>query len=433
MTPYRKFLFLQGPHGPFFRQLAAKIALTGAEVCRIGFNRGDAVFWGGKSGFTLFNGQPEDRADFLETYLDSLGITDIVLYGDSRPLHAKARLIAKQRGLTIHCFEEGYLRPYWATYERGGASGHSALMNMNMDEIRRVMGEESSELAQVPAQWGSTWHHAYYGFLHHFLLTIPGMRFRHYRPHRQVSVVTELWFSIRKLVSMPLHGLHRMMRTRRLLRDGAIYHLVLLQLSHDASLREHSNFNSVEEFINEVVAEFTKGAPSHHKLIFKTHPFEDGREPLPKIVRQTALRAGITDRVSYIPGGKLGPLLDGANSTVTVNSTVAQQALWRNLPVYALGSSVFSKPELISDQTLAAYLAMPDAPDAGAYSCYRRFPLETSQISGGYYTQRGRAELLRRLVDLMLAKDDPYVAVMNADVPPRKNLKLMPVGVGVTT
>ncbi|MCK4861427.1 MAG: capsular biosynthesis protein [Rhodobacteraceae bacterium] len=409
LTTHRKFLFLQGPHGPFFRQLGAKIAATGASVSRIGFNRGDAVFWMRNSGFKPFDRTPEEWPAFLEHYLTCEGITDIVLYGDSRPIHKTARAIAKARGITVHCFEEGYLRPYWATYERGGTNGHSALMDLSMDDIRLAAEARPDTMPEVPVKWGSSWHHVYYGALYHLFLSFPTRRFRNYRPHRQVTVAQELGYYLRKLVGMPLHGLQRRIRTRRLLRSGAIYHLVLLQLSHDASLRSHSNFNSVEEFIEEVVAEFAIGAPSHHKLVFKAHPFEDGREPLPNIVRNVAAKAGVSARVSYIPGGKLGPLLDSANSTVTVNSTAAQQALWRNLPVYALGRSVFSKPELVSGKTLAQFFAEPDAPDAESYNYYRKFLLETSQIGGGYYTQRGRAELLRRLVDLMLSKDDPYL------------------------
>jgi len=117
----------------------------------------------------------------------------------------------------------------------------------------------------------------------------------------------------------------------------------------------------------------------------------------------------------FIPGGKLGPLLDSAKSTVTVNSTAAQQALWRNLPVLALGRSVFSKPELVSQKSLEEYFSEPDIPQADAYKYYRKFLLETSQVGGGFYTQTGRAELLRRVVDLMLSDDDPYGLVLNGE------------------
>ena len=41
----RVFLFLQGPHGPFFHRLGRMLRLTGAQVWRVGFNAGDRAFW----------------------------------------------------------------------------------------------------------------------------------------------------------------------------------------------------------------------------------------------------------------------------------------------------------------------------------------------------------------------------------------------------
>ena len=40
-----RFLFLQGPHGPFFHRLGRMLTTAGAQVWRVGFNRGDDTFW----------------------------------------------------------------------------------------------------------------------------------------------------------------------------------------------------------------------------------------------------------------------------------------------------------------------------------------------------------------------------------------------------
>ena len=40
----RTFLFLQGPHGPFFNRLAKMLRAAGADVWRVAFNAGDAFF-----------------------------------------------------------------------------------------------------------------------------------------------------------------------------------------------------------------------------------------------------------------------------------------------------------------------------------------------------------------------------------------------------
>ena len=40
----RVFMFLQGPHGPFFSPLGKMLTNAGAEIWRVGFNAGDRVF-----------------------------------------------------------------------------------------------------------------------------------------------------------------------------------------------------------------------------------------------------------------------------------------------------------------------------------------------------------------------------------------------------
>ncbi|MEM9124680.1 MAG: capsule biosynthesis protein CapA, partial [Pseudomonadota bacterium] len=119
----RVFLFLQGPHGPFFRALGRMLGVAGARVWRVGFNAGDQAFWSDSASYIPFRGKPHNWPDMLSKVIETKGITDIVLYGDTRPIHAEAVQIAQRQGITIHVFEEGYLRPWWVTYERGGSNG----------------------------------------------------------------------------------------------------------------------------------------------------------------------------------------------------------------------------------------------------------------------------------------------------------------------
>ncbi len=124
----------------------------------------------------------------------------------------------------------------------------------------------------------------------------------------------------------------------------------------------------------------------------------------------------------YVRGGKLARLLDHARSAVTVNSTAAQQVLWRGLPLKVFGQAVYGKPEFVSDQNLPEFFAQPNRPDSRAYRDYRHFLLETSQITGGYYSSRGRRRLLRQVVDMMLAPDDAYEALIRGTAAPRPHL-----------
>jgi capsular polysaccharide export protein len=423
--PDRRFLLLQGPHGPFFNQLGAMLRAAGCAVWRVGFNRGDAVFWRDPAGYLRFDAPPETWPETCREIIAKHGITDLALYGDTRPIHAQAVAIAAELGLVVHVFEEGYLRPYWISYERDGANGHSRLMQMSVAEMRAALAQTQSDAVQAPAVWGDMRQHVFYGALYHFFVMVMNGRYRHFRPHRELTVLSEFRLYLRRLLLMPLYTAERWAAGLRIRLGGFPFHLVLLQLEHDASFRAHSPFASMTEFIDLCMRGFAEGAPRHHHLVFKAHPLEDGRVGMRAAIHAAAARHAVAGRVHFIRGGKLAALLAEARSAVTVNSTAAQQVLWRGLPLRAFGRAVFDKPEFVSTQPLAEFFARPDRPDSRAYRDYRQFLLETSQIPGGYYSSRGRRQLMRQIVDLMLAAEDPYDALTSGKAAPRQQLPRM--------
>lgn len=418
----RQFLLLQGPHGPFFAQLAAMLRASGATALRVGFNRGDRAFWPNEDSYIPYRGTAEDWPAAVADLLARHGITDLVLYGDTRPLHNAAVAAASAAGITVHVYEEGYLRPYWITYERGGSNGNSRLMDMTVTDMQSALARSDGSQPDAPAHWGDMRQHIFWGALYHWFVFAGFWDYRAYRPHRQITVWDEAKLHLRSLLLQPLHRWERMLATARIRRAGFPYHIVLLQLEHDASFRAHSPFASMPEFIAEVIAAFAKGAPPHHHLVFKAHPLEDGRAPLRQSIRSIAAEHGLSHRVHFIRGGKLAQLLNQARSAVTVNSTAAQQALWRGLPLMAFGQAVYAKPEFVSTQSPADFFAAPTRPDGRSYRDFRRYLLETSQIPGGFYSANGRRALLRQVVDLMLAPHDPYDALSSGNASPRQQL-----------
>lgn len=414
---------LQGPHGPFFAQLADALRAAGLSVWRVGFNRGDQVFWGKRPGYVPFQGGPEDWPSVFSDLLATMRITDVVLYGDTRPIHAQAIAVAKARGVTVHVFEEGYLRPYWITYERGGSNGHSRLMDMSVRDMQLALARSRVEPPEAPARWGELRQHMFYGALYHFFVMVANGAYRSFRPHRGITVVEEFRLYLRRLLLLPWHAGERWLSTRRVRTGGFPYHLVLMQLEHDASFQAHSPYASMTEFITECLEGFARGAPLHHHLVFKAHPLEDGRAPLPAAIRSAAKALGVSDRVHFLRGGKLAALLGAARSVVTVNSTAAQQALWRGLPLLALGRAVYSKPEFVSNLPVEDFFAGPERPDMAAYCDYRQYLVETSQVPGGFYSSRGRRMALRQVVDMLLAPHDPYDALVAGTATPRQVLR----------
>ncbi|MGR3714844.1 MAG: capsule biosynthesis protein [Shimia sp.] len=421
----RVFLFLQGPHGPFFRKLARMLERSGAEVWRVGFNAGDSVFWPHRASFIAFRDTPENWPDHFRALVTEKGVTDIVLYGDTRPIHAQAVAAAHELGLRVHVFEEGYLRPYWVTYERGGANGHSRLMSMDLPQMTDALEGADLETPMPPGHWGDMRQHVFYGALYHFFVMFANHRFRNFRPHRSLSVAREFQLYIKRLLLMPFQALDRRIATLRIRFGGFPYHLALLQLEHDSSFQKHSPFDSMVDFLALLVENFAQGAPRHHHLVFKAHPLEDGRAPLRREIKRLAREHGVEDRVHWVRGGKLAQLLNDARTAVTVNSTAAQQVLWRGIPLKVFGDAVYNQPEFVSTQALPEFFAGARRPDNQAYKIYRRYLLETSQVPGGFYSSAGRRQLLRQVVDMMLSTHDPYDALKAGTAAPRQQLRLV--------
>ncbi len=352
-------------------------------------------------------------------------ITDIVLYGDTRPIHATAVQAARAMGLKVHVFEEGYLRPYWVTYEREGSNGNSRLMQTSVAQMQAAISALDMDLPDAPAHWGDMAQHMFWGALYHWFVLTGFWDYRNFRPHRALGVGAEFLLYIKRLALLPLHRAERFAATWAIQHGGFPYHLVLLQLEHDSSFQMHSPFRSLAEFLAVVMEGFAKGAPRHHHLVFKAHPLEDGRAPVAAEIKRLAALHGVSDRVHFVRGGKLARLLNPARTAVTVNSTAAQQVLWRGLPLKVFGAAVYAKPEFVSSQPLPEFFAKPTRPDSKAYRDYRHYLLETSQIPGGFYSARGRRELMRQIVDMMLLPEDPYDALISGNAAPRQQLRLV--------
>ncbi|KAG1665761.1 putative oxidoreductase [Nymphon striatum] len=120
----RSFLFLQGVASPFFTELGKSLVEAGHEVSRINFCGGDYFFSkpfiNKQISHINYRGSLESLHQFLETLLTEKSFSDIVLFGDTRPIHQAAIDLARQKNIDIHVFEEGYIRPYWITLDKEG-------------------------------------------------------------------------------------------------------------------------------------------------------------------------------------------------------------------------------------------------------------------------------------------------------------------------
>jgi len=261
--------------------------------------------------------------------------------------------------------------------------------------------------------WGSARAHIWHSVGYHSRLLFRSRRYGRHRSRRDVGLWREFGLYALRLATLPWRNAVHGRKARRLLTGEKAFHLALLQLSFDASIQAHSRYGSMAEFVAECISAFAVGARADDLLVFKTHPFEDGREDLGRVAAREAGRLGIAGRVLLLDGGtSLTALLDAALSVVTVNSTAGQQALRRGLPVLAMGKAVYVRPGLTSDQDLVQFFAAPRPPSASQYQAFRRFLTATSQFRGSFYSDQGIRTLMARLPQALLASHDPYARAL---------------------
>jgi len=406
------FLFLQGPHGPFFSQLACALESYGHATNQIGFNQGDKIFWANKRSFIPFTLPIDAWSGFLQREFREKQITDLVIYNDTRPFHKTAIQAAHARGINVHIFEEGYLRPYWITYERDGSNGNSKLMSLAQSAVVPDHLTRGPDPVHAPCHWGDMREHIFYGAVYHWCILCANRQFPNFTSHREISIRKEFRLHLKQLVFTPARIAARFWANLTLKFGTFPYHLILMQLQHDSAFQNHSPFKTNASFLELTLRSFANNAPPHHHLVIKAHPLEDGRSEIAYHLRRLGTKFGINRRIHYLPGGKLAHVLDPALSVVTVNSTAGQQALWRGIPVKTLGQAIYNHDKFISKQSLDAFFAHPKAPNLQAYKAFRNFLLQTSQIPGGFYSKAGRQQAIAQLAKKMFHPLDPYSAYL---------------------
>jgi capsular polysaccharide export protein len=264
-------------------------------VHRINLNGGDAVDWPCRA--TSYRGTLAGWPSFLDSYLRTNKITDMLLFGDCRPLHQSAHGMAKLRNINIHVFEEGYIRPHWITMEPDGVNGHSGLPRdpeyflneaerlppISMPEpvtasFRRRMRDS---VRYYVAVWFNRW------------------RFPFYRAHRPGSLMLEAvgW------------GLKYLRKGRNARANSAAltkiadkpYFLFPLQLGSDYQIRTHSPFTTMQDAARYVLESFAAHAPAQTMLVVKEHPLDCSIRSWRGYLAYHARELGIENRVSIWP------------------------------------------------------------------------------------------------------------------------------------
>lgn len=403
----RRFLFLQGPPGPFFYQLAQTLAKNGQEVRRINLNGGDEHDWPGAiidaSGAhraTNYRGTQGGWPLFIDHYLRRSGITDLVLFGDCRPMHMAAHQMARLIGVRVHVFEEGYIRPNWLTLERDGVNGHSPLPRRPQDILAAARSLPSpAPLPPIGASLGrrvrDTW-----GYFGHMVLGAMVLRYPFYRSHRPGSIMLEGLGWVAKYLTRGQRAAQAQSALKKL--QGRDYFLFPLQLSSDYQIRVHSPFSSMRQAADYVLASFAAHAPPETSLVIKEHPLDATLGGWGAYVRDRAQALGLGERLIHLAGGDLNTLAQGARAMVVVNSTSATFALAGGIPVKALGRAVYAIPGIVDEQPLAQFWTAPTPPDGVIYDAFCRVLHRHCLVRGGLASESATQILIANAVERLM-------------------------------
>ncbi|MGI9377337.1 MAG: capsule biosynthesis protein [Tsuneonella suprasediminis] len=396
----RSFLFLQGPPGPFYSQLATGLRASGHRCHRINLNGGDWLDWRGHA--DNFTGQLAGWSAYLHDFATRHEVSDIILFGDCRPHHVAARAYAATQDIVVHVFEEGYIRPDWVTLERGGVNGNSSLPRDPEAYLSLASGlPPVPTYRPVPSSFLRRAREACAYFLSAWLLTPV---FRGYRSHRPYPVRNEFGGWLRRMVCRPL-ARARSMRTLKQI-AGRPFFLLPLQLDSDHQIRTHSPFSGMRDAIAGILASFAAHAPAECLLLVKEHPLDNGLHGWRRTVMELAGSLGIARRVRFIEHGDLYSIVAAATGVVTVNSTTGTLALASHIPVIVLGQAVYDLPGVTHQEGLDAFWSVPTPPQLEIYAAFRRVLVARSLLRGGFSSVEGRKLLVPAAVERLRAACD---------------------------
>jgi capsular polysaccharide export protein len=394
--PRRNFLFLQGPPGPFFWLLSNRLEELGCGIFRINLNGGDVADWPGDA--INYRGMRRKWTLFIDRFFVKHGITDLMLFGDCRPMHMAAHRMAVLRKINVHVFEEGYIRPDWLTLERNGVNGFSSLSrepSWFVEEARNL-----PPLPNRPSITASFQRRARDAFRYYSRVMIDPT-FPFYRSHRKSSLISEF-----------IGWSWKMMRERAeyARADKAIaqigeqpFFLFPLQLSNDFQIREHSPFQDMSEAVAYVLSSFARRAPQDVVLLIKEHPLDASLTNWRRLVDSFARRFQISDRVVHIAGGDLTALAASARGLVTVNSTSATLSLAAGVPTIALGKAIYNLPAITHQGQLDDFWLRPQAPDTEVFDAFRRVLHDRCLIYGGLASVSATTTLINSTLERLVA------------------------------
>jgi capsular polysaccharide export protein len=393
----RRILFVGAPFGRFFRAFAEELEARGCMVWRTVFDGGDVLETPARNRVSFFAGEDE-WPNFVKKILQQKNIDGIVAFNDTLPRNSKALAIAKSLGIRRYVLENGYLRPFWVTFDRDGVNGHSQLP-ANLDFYLEAKLAPAAHTA-FPTRMRD-----------HVLSTI-----RHFSAAVLLSPVIpfdpkyfgdSIWLQSRGYMREWLWRVtndetQKVDQVAALSRDGRPIFLCLLQKPGDSQLVVHSQYGGNARFLNDVVRSFAEDAPPEAVLVIKQHPLDYGIEKCPDLLDRLTHERGLEGRVFYLRKTSIDIIMPIASALLTINSTAGLAAVAEGKPVKCLGKAFYDIPGLTFDGTLKEFWSRAEKPSDDAVKAFVAHLTSTSQFNGGFHSLAGRLHSIPNLAQALL-------------------------------
>lgn len=383
----KNILLLQGPMGSYFNTLDTRFTNQGAKVFRIGFNAGDEYF-ARTDHYTGYKDTPKNWVVFVEQFYKKNQIDMLFVFGDCRFYQKHAIAIAKQLDIEIFVFEEGYLRPNFITLEKHGVNDNSTIPrdrdfydNLDLDDEAIF---EMEHLQNFGSTYGKmAWEATVYYFFGNFFY----YKYPKYHHHRCFSFLKEGWTGIINFLRKNINIITEKGMNQYFEKElDKKYYFVPLQTYNDFQLRVHSDYNSIEEFIKEVIISFSKHAPEDKYLVFKHHPMDRGKKNYKKYINFYSKYYGIKDRVVITWDVHLPTLLKHSIGSVMINSTVGISSLLHGTPTICLGRAIYDIEGLTcKDMSLDDFWNNYKEVDMQLFKKFRGYLIQTTQVNSNFY------------------------------------------------
>ena len=380
----QNILLLQGPLGSFFKKLDTYFRANGAKTYRICLNAGDQ-FFSHHHNIIGYTGTTEDWASFFRQVLIDYHIDRVFLFGDCRFYQRVALKETEVAGVDCFVFEEGYIRPDFISLEKNGVNGFSDLPR-ERSFYERIPSAGKSLETILPANYNHC-KAALQAVIYYVLMALLSFRYPHYRHHRETACFKQAFYGIRNGCRKLWYTFSEKKTAELISTSWAKkYYFVPLQTQNDFQIRMHSDFLSIEAFIEEVLCSFARHAPQETLLLIKHHPADRGIKNYTRLIRKRTHQLGISERVCVVHDTHLPTCLRNALGTVTVNSTVGISSLFHNTPTITLGRANYDIDGLTCHgMALDEFWHHRKAPDKQLFKKFRSYLIQHTQLNGSFY------------------------------------------------